>query len=233
MVEDKMIDGIKEYVNIRNKVKFYKNTFEKIPQERREKILSVATSEFATRGYNATNINVIAKKAGISIGSMYSYFDSKEDLFLTVVDIGFRLLEKALNEVDIKEDNVFEVFEKLLRASRRYAIEFPQLNQIYLDSTTQGLSKLSNKLSRQFESITVDLYCNVIRNAKEKGIINADIDERLTAFYIDNLIIMFQFSYTSDYYKERMKIFLGPKIMKDEEKIVQGLVNFIKKALSK
>lgn len=227
-----MIDGIKEYEKIRNKVKFYKSTFEKIPAKRRQKILDVATSEFAAKGYNGTNINVIAKKSGISIGSMYSYFNSKEDLFLTVVDIGFHLLEKALNEVNIRDDNIFKVFEKLLRSSRRYAIDFPQLNQIYLDSTTQGLAKLSSKLSRQFESITVDLYCDVIRTAKEKGIINANIDERLTAFYIDNLIIMFQFSYTSDYYKERMKIFLGSETIRDEEKIVMELVGFVRKALS-
>ncbi|MCT4634658.1 MAG: hypothetical protein N4A31_00215, partial [Rickettsiales bacterium] len=75
-------------------------------------------------------------------------------------------------------------------------------------------------------------YCDVIRTAKEKGIINANIDERLTAFYIDNLIIMFQFSYTSDYYKERMKIFLGSETIRDEEKIVMELVGFVRKALS-
>jgi TetR/AcrR family transcriptional regulator len=214
------------------KVKYHKSTFDNISEDRRQKVLSVALSEFAANGYNATNINTIAKKAGISIGSMYSYFESKEALFLTAVDKGYHLLEGALKEIDFENGDIFEAFEKLLRASRQYAINYPELNQIYLDATTQGLASLSSKLSKQMESITAELYCNIINKAKERGIISPDADTQLLSFCLDNLIVMFQFSFTSDYYKERMKIFLGPEAMENEERIIQGVLRFIKKALA-
>ena len=212
---------------------FYKSTFEKISEDKREKIFEVAISEFASNGYSSTNINTIAKKAGISIGSMYSYFASKEDLFLTIVDKGFHLLEKALEEIHPDEGNIFEIIERLFRVTREYAENYPEMNQIYLDLSTQGLSGLSSRLSWQMESITARLYAQILRKAKEQGAISPDIDEQLVSFCLDNLLVMFQFSFTSDYYKDRMKIFLGDDGVRDEERIIEGIMKFVRKALEK
>ncbi|KUO74663.1 MAG: hypothetical protein APF77_20885 [Clostridia bacterium BRH_c25] len=228
-----MKEKLEHHKTAGTKVKYHKSTFDNIAEDRQQLVLNVAISEFAANGYNAANINVIAKKAGISIGSMYSYFESKEALFLTIIDKGFHLLEDALQEASGQTDDIFELFEKLLRASRYYATRYPELNQIYLDMTTQGLSSLSSKLSKQMESITARLYCDFIEKAKAKGSVSKEIDEKLVSFCLDNLIIMFQFSFTSDYYKERMKIFLGPEAVDDEERIVQGVMGFIRKALAK
>lgn len=213
--------------------KYHKSTFDNISEDRRQLLLNVAISEFAANGYNAANINVIAKKAGISIGSLYSYFESKEALFLTIIDKGFRLLEEALLQASREASDIFELFEKLLRASRYYALKYPELNQIYLDMTTQGLSSMSGKLSRQMESVTAKLYCDFIRRAKDQGLVNPEVDEQLLSFCLDNLIIIFQFSYTSDYYKERMKIFLGSEADENEERLIQGVMSFIRKAMAK
>ncbi|HPG87271.1 MAG TPA: helix-turn-helix domain-containing protein, partial [Spirochaetales bacterium] len=60
--------------------KFHRKTFDRIDPERRAMILRVAMAEFASKGYSATGINELSRKAGISIGSLYSYFASKEDL---------------------------------------------------------------------------------------------------------------------------------------------------------
>ncbi|HWQ29684.1 MAG TPA: TetR/AcrR family transcriptional regulator [Negativicutes bacterium] len=227
-----MKDKLDIHKALKNRVKYHKSTFDNISEDRKQTVLNVAISEFAANGFNATNINVIAKKAGISIGSMYSYFESKEALFLTIIDKGFHLLESALQEAVEQTNDIFELFEKLLRASKYYAVSYPELNQIYLDMTTQGLSHLSSKLSGQMESITARLYCDFINRAKASGTVSGDIDERLVSFCLDNLILMFQFSFTSDYYRERMKIFLGSGA-DDDERLIQGVMDFIRKALSK
>jgi len=216
----------------RTKVKYHKSTFDNISEERKQTVLAVAISEFAANGYNATNINIIAKKAGISIGSMYSYFESKEALFLTIIDKGYHLLESVLQEAAGQTDDIFELYEKLLRASKYYAVNYPELNQIYLDMTTQGLSSLSSKLSKQMESITAELYRGFIRKAIASGSVRTEIDEGLTAFCLDNILLMFQFSFASDYYKERMKIFLGEG-SEDEETMIRGVMGFIRRALSR
>ena len=211
--------------------KHFKDGFEKIAEEKQKRIIDAAITEFAAKGFIAANINIIAKNAGISIGSMYNYFDSKESLFLTICDHGYGVLESVISRVDLKHGNIFDKIELLLRMAQKYSRQYPELNQIYLDLTSEGLSHLSQKLSKQMESITAEFSRALISEAKKDGTIASDIDEYVTSFCIDNLMVMLQFSYTSDYYKERMKIFAGDDALENDEKIIQGMMRFFRGAL--
>ncbi len=212
--------------------KLYKETFDKISDDKRSRILEAATTEFADKGFSAANINIIAKNAGISIGSMYNYFASKEDLFLTVFDEGYKLLETALIEVSNVEGDIFAKLEALIRTAQKTSRKYQKLTQIYLDSTSEGLTHLSRRLSRQFETITAHYYHEILNQAKAEGYISGDLDEKVTSFCIDNLIVLLQFSYASEYFTERMKIFAGEDILENDDKIVKGIMRFIRGALS-
>jgi len=54
-------------------------------RETREKILWASEQLFAEHGYNATSISKIAKKAGVLSGSIYWLFESKNDIFSTLM----------------------------------------------------------------------------------------------------------------------------------------------------
>jgi AcrR family transcriptional regulator len=214
------------------KQKHYKEAFQKISPEKREKIHTVAAGEFAKHGLRAANINIIAKKAGVSIGSMYNYFNSKEDLFLTVMDYGYQVLEQVISEIDLEKGDIFDKIERLLRAAQKYTREYPELNQIYLDITSQGLSHLSTLLSRKMETISAQFYRSMLTESKKSGTIDPDLDEYIASFCLDNLILLLQYSYTTDYFRERMKIFAGEDAADNDEKIIQGMMHFIRNALS-
>jgi AcrR family transcriptional regulator len=49
--------------------------------QRRDEIMAAAKKVFARKGFHATTIADIAKKAGLAYGSVYWYFDSKDELF--------------------------------------------------------------------------------------------------------------------------------------------------------
>jgi AcrR family transcriptional regulator len=51
---------------------------------RRQAILDAAERAFGAHGYSATTIDAVAEEAGISKGSIYNYFQGKEDLFVQV-----------------------------------------------------------------------------------------------------------------------------------------------------
>jgi TetR/AcrR family transcriptional regulator len=211
--------------------KYYKDTFSRISEEKQQRILDAAQAEFAAKGFAGANINVIAQKAVISIGAMYKYFGSKEDLFLTLIERARDLLEKVLMEIGQAPGDIFEKIEKMVRAAQLYARRFPELHQIYLDMTSEGLSHLSRKLSGKMETITTQFYQAQIETAMAQGRISRNLDARMTALCIDNLILMLQYSYTSDYFKERMKIFVGQDALLDDERIVRGIMTFIRGAL--
>src|SRR5690606_21391149 len=53
--------------------------------QRPEEILQAALEEFIAKGYAGTRLEDVAKRAGISKGLVYVYFDTKEELFKAVV----------------------------------------------------------------------------------------------------------------------------------------------------
>lgn len=75
--------------------------FERRKEARPGEILDAALDLFVERGYAATRLDDVAQRAGVSKGTVYLYFDSKEDLFKAVIRSGIvRAIEEAEQRVD-------------------------------------------------------------------------------------------------------------------------------------
>jgi AcrR family transcriptional regulator len=60
---------------------------------RREQILDVAVGVFARNGFHGTSMNDVAEAAGVTKPVLYQHFDSKQDLYMALLDeVGNRLL---------------------------------------------------------------------------------------------------------------------------------------------
>ena len=88
-------------------------------------------------------------------------------------------------------------------------------------------------IKNKLEIITPQLLCNVIKQAKIDGKVSEDIDERVVSYCIDNIFMMYQFSFSSDYYKERLKIFIGEDKLSDIDRVEKSIMKFIRTALEK
>lgn len=55
------------------------------PEARHEEIIAAATDVFATAGFARTKLDDVARRAGVSKGTLYRYFDSKDALFRAMV----------------------------------------------------------------------------------------------------------------------------------------------------
>lgn len=53
--------------------------------QRRSRIMEAGLELFSNKGLNGTSTNEIAQKAGVSIGTFYSYFENKKTLFLEIL----------------------------------------------------------------------------------------------------------------------------------------------------
>jgi AcrR family transcriptional regulator len=74
------------------------------PEVRRRQILDAAGVVFAQRGFPATRISDVAEQAGIAQGTIYRFFESKDDLALAIFESGGtdgrRALERILEDGD-------------------------------------------------------------------------------------------------------------------------------------
>jgi AcrR family transcriptional regulator len=67
----------------------------------RERLLDAAAAEFVEHGYRATSVQAIARRAGLTRGAVYWNFESKQELFLALLDE--RLGEPARELMQITE----------------------------------------------------------------------------------------------------------------------------------
>lgn len=117
-----------------------RNRFDNLEPARREAILAAAAEEFAARGYAGASLSRIIEQAGISKGSLYYYFDDKEDLFATAVAGAIERLLEAVGGLELDGLTAETYWErmreialqtvKLLREDgwyMRLAMAFPRL----------------------------------------------------------------------------------------------------------
>lgn len=211
---------------------FHKPTFDNIPSEKKQKILSVSLREFSSKGFESANINTIAKEAGVSVGSMYKYFDSKTDLFLTTVNLGIETLEGVLESVSSMDCGFMEKLERLVRIAVDYSRRQSELIRLYYEIAAESNAELTKELAFRMEAVSAKVYTEAIREGQEKGEIRSDISPEIAAFLLDNLIMMIQFSYSCEYYSERLKVFAGEDIFDRDEEAIRGFLKFVKAALS-
>ena len=84
----------------------------RIPQQQRsvetkKRIEDAAFELFSLKGIHGTNSREIADRAGVSIGSFYSYFKDKKQLLLTILEnfltMGYTLIWKDLRTMDLDD----------------------------------------------------------------------------------------------------------------------------------
>ncbi len=68
-----------------------------------QNIVSAALEEFTGNSYGTASFNRIIKNSGLSKGSMYYYFESKEDLFLALVNRSFEKLQPLTKALPVFE----------------------------------------------------------------------------------------------------------------------------------
>lgn len=92
-----------------------KETFYRLPDEKRERIMAAAEREFLENSFEAASINRIIKEAAIPRGSFYQYFEDKKDIFLYIVNThkneAFGFVESFIKDSD---GDVFSFMRKAI-----------------------------------------------------------------------------------------------------------------------
>ena len=106
--------------------------FQRLPAERRDRLLHEAAKEFGEHGYGGASLNHILEAAGVSKGAAYYYFDDKADLFATVVDHYWsHLLEETSLDLDaLTADDFWSRLRELNRHALRRFHDTPWMNGI-------------------------------------------------------------------------------------------------------
>ncbi len=115
--------------------------------ERREAILAAALEEFSARGFAATRLDDVARRAGVAKGTIYLYFRDKESLFQELVRAMVSPLVGAIEAAPLRDlpiravaEMIVDVFVNEIYGTRRKDVirlilaegpRFPKLAEFY------------------------------------------------------------------------------------------------------
>jgi AcrR family transcriptional regulator len=83
-------------------------------EETRTKIIEAAIKLFSNRGFNTSSVDDICAEAGISKGAFYHHFESKQALFLALLDSWLQAIDEAIESS--KDQTAPETFMQMTEA---------------------------------------------------------------------------------------------------------------------
>jgi AcrR family transcriptional regulator len=86
------------YLSLQDSESDRKRPVQKKTKDKRNRILSAALKVISENGYEAATIEMIAKSAGVSKGSVYRYYDSKENLVTELINHMFDKFADKIND---------------------------------------------------------------------------------------------------------------------------------------
>lgn len=150
-------------------------------KERRQKILEISDEMFSSQGYEKTSISAIAKKAGLGVGTVYNYFDSKDAIFSAVYGRKFgvdQVLDISKIEIDQASPlkpviDYIDSFEKILNKIPKWL--FKQLIRVGVKN---------DKLMKTFISYDlkmIDDMEKIITKIKNNGYLSEQVNPKILA----------------------------------------------------
>jgi AcrR family transcriptional regulator len=211
-----------------------KETFFKIADEKRERLLREAARLFAERGFNQTDMAQLASRAGVAKGSIYNYFENKEDLYLYVCRDGMRRSREAIYGRMDPEWDVYRQIEHIFRQGARFIQNHPEDLILYANISSAGMERFSVQMSREVEKYTADHLKRLIRRDMQRGLVRDDVDVNFAAFMVNSLYIIFMTSLVSSHFKLRLQEYLemdGDFTDASLEPLIQGTTDTINNLL--
>jgi AcrR family transcriptional regulator len=177
-----------------------------------------AEKSFALFGYKATTMEQVARLANVGKGTIYTFFENKEELFdeilRSIIADMKQITEQTVKDENSFLDNVHQSMDSLLEYREEHELLiklFQEVNEFGTPQAKEGLQKVEKAILEYLE--------RQVSRAMELQQIRSD-DPKLVSFVLLKLYV----SLTSDWNKAH------PTLHKDQIKAFVGL--FLKNGLS-
>lgn len=202
--------------------------FWNLPEDKQRRVEAAAVAEFAQHGFEHANTNRIATAAEVSVGALFKYFPTKDELFRHVVGLGAEQLETQVRALVEMPGSILDKLEAILREIMETSRTDAARVQLYHEITATGNREMSHSMSMELEGFTSKAYTDLFTAAQATGEVRDDVPPGMLAWLVDNVLMNLQYSLACDYYIDRLGLY-APEA--DDETIVQSTLAFLATAL--
>ena len=142
-------------------------------EKKRERILKKSWELFKKNGYEETKIERITKEVGISKGSFYTYFKTKEDVLFSILEKVEIEIENSINDIDTSEEPskiLYNLLEKRVELFLGY-VKNMKLENLYIMKSGQ-IDEFKNKITVFYTTFIKE---NIIKKYENKKIWDLEI----------------------------------------------------------
>lgn len=149
-------------------------------EQRESDIMEAATGLFAEKGFHATSTRKIAAAAGVSEGTLFHYFGTKNVLLQAILDSFYGQLnesaQEGMREIMGTRERLLFLARNHLRALMDQQALMLRLIQVYLSVDVNYYRDYKNSPLHELNYRYTRIFDGVIKEGIERGYIRADLD---------------------------------------------------------
>ncbi|WP_308492296.1 TetR/AcrR family transcriptional regulator [Microbacterium terrisoli] len=157
--------------------------FAKLPARQQQALVQAALDEFSTHGFHDASLNRVIEAAGISKGSLYYYFDGKEDLFAYVAQTGLGELIGQVGPLpDLgtgDADAFWSVLEDYYLRLSRALLAYPQLAALLRGWSAASKNPEFQQATGDMEQASLPWISQALEVGHRVGAIRDDVPDSL------------------------------------------------------
>jgi AcrR family transcriptional regulator len=143
-----------------------------------DSLLDVAVAVFNERGYDATSMDELAARLGVTKSAIYHHVPSKVELLRLALDRALDALFAVTEEPGATTGPAIDRLEHVVRGSVRVlAAELPFVTLLLRVRGNSAVEQAALQRRRRFDRIVTDL----VRAAEEEGDVRPDVDPAVTS----------------------------------------------------
>jgi len=166
-------------------------TFRRLDPQRQHAIVVAILDEAAERGPSAVNIKNVAKRAGVSVGSLYQYFKDRDNMLAFAVDLCVRYTQDLFNQYRpyMAELPLRQALSVYLKEGIEWSQGEEGFLQLFARAAYQGEATLIDRLVRPIATTLREMVRDMLSAAVVRGEIRSDIDLEATSRIVHALTI--------------------------------------------
>ncbi len=178
----------------------------KDPETRRKEFIKVARDLFMEKGFDQTSVNDITDKMGMSHGSFFYYFKSKNGIMKEVINDNLSYWENFMKDLIEQDDlNPLQKMETILRISIESQIAKQNINEFF---KKEGNAIMYHEHRKRSREIIIPLITQVVKQGVREGIFDVEFPKETVeyvSYILENLGDSLESAQSKEEYLRKIK----------------------------
>jgi AcrR family transcriptional regulator len=141
-----------------------------VSDERKNQIINAAEDVFTQKGFNEARMDDIAEETGLSKGTLYLYFKSKDDLIIAILDRMFQREFKQFESLNSTEVSATDAIWKITDLLTKDILSFQRLIPIVYQFLALAFrNKYVQKALKKYINLYIDMLVPIIQHGIDSG----------------------------------------------------------------